>query len=150
MAHVVTLKKLKSIPPAEKKVPSFMAHHTRAELQAMGKALRDKCPRASHAEWKPPHSRPDPVRLVLKADEGRIPDLLPLRHGARFYLPSPSTEARRWPWRRIWRALRLPESACNRAVSVSDGVWMYQLTDRGLALEITAKSTSYYKDGDLN
>ena len=47
----------------------------------MGKALRDKCPRTSHAEWKPPHDRPDPVRLVLKADEGRLPDLLPLRHG---------------------------------------------------------------------
>jgi lipid-binding SYLF domain-containing protein len=36
------------------------------------------------------------------------------------------------------------------AVSVSDGVWMYQLTDKGLALEITAKSTKYYKDGGLN
>jgi lipid-binding SYLF domain-containing protein len=36
------------------------------------------------------------------------------------------------------------------AASVSDGVWMYQLTDKGLALEITAKSTKYYKDGDLN
>jgi lipid-binding SYLF domain-containing protein len=36
------------------------------------------------------------------------------------------------------------------AVSVSDGVWMYQLTDEGLALEITAKSTKYYKDGALN
>jgi lipid-binding SYLF domain-containing protein len=36
------------------------------------------------------------------------------------------------------------------AISVSDGVWMYQLTDKGLALEITAKSTKYYKDDDLN
>jgi lipid-binding SYLF domain-containing protein len=36
------------------------------------------------------------------------------------------------------------------AVSVSDGVWMYQLTDKGLAVEITAKSTKYYKDDDLN
>jgi lipid-binding SYLF domain-containing protein len=36
------------------------------------------------------------------------------------------------------------------AVSVSDGVWMYQLTDKGLALEITAKGTKYYKDNDLN
>ena len=36
------------------------------------------------------------------------------------------------------------------AVSVADGVWMYQLTDKGLALEITAKGTKYYKDGDLN
>jgi lipid-binding SYLF domain-containing protein len=36
------------------------------------------------------------------------------------------------------------------AVSVSDGVWMYQLTDAGLALEITAKGTKYYKNNDLN
>jgi len=36
------------------------------------------------------------------------------------------------------------------AASVSDGVWMYQLTDKGLALEITAKSTKYYKDDELN
>jgi lipid-binding SYLF domain-containing protein len=36
------------------------------------------------------------------------------------------------------------------AVSVSDGVWMYQLTDKGIALEITAKGTKYYKDDDLN
>jgi lipid-binding SYLF domain-containing protein len=36
------------------------------------------------------------------------------------------------------------------AASVSDGIWMYQLTDKGVALEITAKSTKYYKDNDLN
>ncbi|MGC1650408.1 MAG: hypothetical protein WA741_31680 [Candidatus Sulfotelmatobacter sp.] len=36
------------------------------------------------------------------------------------------------------------------AASVSDGVWMYQLTDKGLAGEITAKSTKYYKGDDLN
>jgi lipid-binding SYLF domain-containing protein len=36
------------------------------------------------------------------------------------------------------------------AASVSDGVWMYQLTDKGVAVEITAKSTKYYKDNDLN
>jgi len=40
--------------------------------------------------------------------------------------------------------------AMQGAASVSDGVWMYQLTDKGLALEITAKSTKYYKDDDLN
>jgi len=43
--------------------------------------LRDKCSRASHAEWKPPHNRPDPVSVVLKTDEGRLPDLISLRHG---------------------------------------------------------------------
>ena len=36
------------------------------------------------------------------------------------------------------------------ATSVSDGVWMYQLTDKGLAAEITAKSTKYSKDDDLS
>ena len=36
------------------------------------------------------------------------------------------------------------------AASVSEGVWMYQLTDKGLALEITAKGTKYSKDDDLN
>lgn len=36
------------------------------------------------------------------------------------------------------------------AVSVAPGVWLYQLTDDGLALELTAKGTKYYKDNDLN
>jgi lipid-binding SYLF domain-containing protein len=36
------------------------------------------------------------------------------------------------------------------AVSVSPGVWLYQLTGEGLAVELTAKGTKYYKDGDLN
>jgi lipid-binding SYLF domain-containing protein len=36
------------------------------------------------------------------------------------------------------------------AASVSEGVWMYQLTDKGLALEVTAKSTKYSKDDELN
>jgi lipid-binding SYLF domain-containing protein len=36
------------------------------------------------------------------------------------------------------------------AASVSDGVWMYQLTDKGLAVEITGTGTKYSKDDDLN
>lgn len=36
------------------------------------------------------------------------------------------------------------------ALSVSPGVWMYQLTDAGLAAELTIKGTKYYKDDDLN
>jgi uncharacterized protein (DUF2252 family) len=64
-----------------KKTAAFAPHLPHDELQAAGKALREKCPRTSHAEWTPRHNRPDPVRLVLKADEGRLPDLLPLRHG---------------------------------------------------------------------
>jgi lipid-binding SYLF domain-containing protein len=36
------------------------------------------------------------------------------------------------------------------AVAISKDVWLYQLTDDGLALELTAKGTKYYKDDDLN
>jgi lipid-binding SYLF domain-containing protein len=36
------------------------------------------------------------------------------------------------------------------AVVISKGVWLYQLTDDGLAAELTAKGTKYYKDDDLN
>ena len=36
------------------------------------------------------------------------------------------------------------------AISIKPGVWLYQLTDDGLALELTAKGTKYYKDDNLN
>lgn len=36
------------------------------------------------------------------------------------------------------------------AVSVSPGVWLYQVTGNSLAVELTAKGTKYYKDSDLN
>src|SRR5512139_3983681 len=36
------------------------------------------------------------------------------------------------------------------AMSIAPGIWLYQLTDDGLALELTAKGTKYYKDSDLN
>jgi len=36
------------------------------------------------------------------------------------------------------------------AMSVSPGVWVYQLTDEGIALELTGKGTKYYRDKELN
>lgn len=36
------------------------------------------------------------------------------------------------------------------AATVSPGVWVYQLTEDGLALEVTVKGTKYMKDDDLN
>jgi uncharacterized protein (DUF2252 family) len=47
----------------------------------MGEALRKTCPRTSHAEWKPGAGRPHPVELIKEANRGRIPQLVPLRHG---------------------------------------------------------------------
>ena len=40
--------------------------------------------------------------------------------------------------------------ALQGAIPVGQGVWVYQLTDKGVALELTAKGTKYYKDDDLN
>ncbi len=40
--------------------------------------------------------------------------------------------------------------ALQGAVQVASGVYVYQLTGSGLALELTAKGTKYYKDNDLN
>jgi len=41
-------------------------------------------------------------------------------------------------------------AAYQGAMAVSPGVWLYQLTDEGLAAEATIKGTKYYKDDKLN
>ena len=69
--------------------PSLQTHPTREELLAMGRSLRDKCPRHNHAVWRAPHNRPDPLSLVEESDKGRIPQLVPIRHGR--MLKSPFT-----------------------------------------------------------
>jgi uncharacterized protein (DUF2252 family) len=81
VAHTAKLESPESRKPIDNANPALIPHPSRAERLAMGKALRDICPRDAHAVWKPPHNRPDPVRLVFKADAGRLPDLVPLRHG---------------------------------------------------------------------
>jgi len=48
---------------------------------AVGKALRQSCPRESHSVWKATLGRRDPIEMVLAAEKGRLPELLPLRHG---------------------------------------------------------------------
>jgi uncharacterized protein (DUF2252 family) len=58
-----------------------MKQSTAEERYAAGKALRKGCPRESHAAWKPPAGRRDAVEMVLAAEKGRMPELLPLRHG---------------------------------------------------------------------
>ena len=36
------------------------------------------------------------------------------------------------------------------AISVKPGIWLYQITEDGLALELTGKGTKYYQNKDLN
>ena len=54
---------------------------TLAELREMGKDLRRVCPRRSHAVWKAPAHRADPLRLLERGNRGRIPELIPIRFG---------------------------------------------------------------------
>src|SRR5580765_4651944 len=72
--------KIALVEPSEQ-TPGNVSLPSRSEAHAMGKALREKCPRESHAGWKASHRRADPVEMVLKAETGRMPELLPLRHG---------------------------------------------------------------------
>ena len=61
--------------------PSEAPYRSRAERRGEGKALRDAVPRAEHSGWKPPKERLDPVEAVLAQNEGRLLDLVPIRHG---------------------------------------------------------------------
>jgi uncharacterized protein (DUF2252 family) len=48
---------------------------------AEGKALRERVPRSSPAEWAAPAGRPDPLDVLKQSDQGRLPALLPIRYG---------------------------------------------------------------------
>jgi uncharacterized protein (DUF2252 family) len=67
--------------PAPKRGRDPGQHLSWEERYAAGKALRTSCPRDSHATWKAPSNRRDAVQMVLAAEKGRVPELLPLRHG---------------------------------------------------------------------
>jgi uncharacterized protein (DUF2252 family) len=58
-----------------------------AELYEQGKSLRKKCPRQSHATWKAPRDRADPLELLQQSSKGRISDLIPIRYGRMLQSP---------------------------------------------------------------
>ncbi len=49
------------------------------ERRMAGKAVRGRVSREAHAEWQAPADRPDPVLTLQASNEGRQPELLPLR-----------------------------------------------------------------------
>ncbi|MDR3415886.1 MAG: DUF2252 domain-containing protein [Nevskia sp.] len=54
---------------------------------AAGKALRERCPRKSHAHWRAPHKRSDPIALLIASGASRLPHLLPIRYGRMLISP---------------------------------------------------------------
>ena len=57
------------------------------EQRRMGKSLRERCPRQSHAQWQPGPDRLDPIHLLETSNAGRIPQLVPVRHGRMLVSP---------------------------------------------------------------
>ena len=53
---------------------------SKAERRKQGKALREKCPRASQAEWKTRSKSQDIVKLLEESDADRIPGLIPVKY----------------------------------------------------------------------
>ncbi|RQH07168.1 DUF2252 domain-containing protein [Paraburkholderia dinghuensis] len=51
------------------------------ERASQGRALRKAVPRSSQAGWTPATGRRDPVELLIESNEGRIPNLIPIRFG---------------------------------------------------------------------
>lgn len=65
----------------EEKHKSNAVGPTARERMAEGKAIRERVPRGSHAKWSAAANRPDPIELLKQTDEGRVPELLPIRYG---------------------------------------------------------------------
>ncbi|MFO0947342.1 MAG: DUF2252 domain-containing protein [Planctomycetota bacterium] len=67
--------------------PSLLPRPTRDEFYEEGRNLREKCRRQSHGDWSPPANRLDPLRLIEESNKGRIPQLVPIRHGRMMQSP---------------------------------------------------------------
>src|SRR5262249_8667716 len=87
MPELLTREAKEATPTVNGPIRTLAPRPSRSELIARGEALRKKCPRSSHADWKAPSDRPDPVQLVEEGDKGRIPQLIPIRHGRMMQSP---------------------------------------------------------------
>jgi uncharacterized protein (DUF2252 family) len=70
-----------SEPKGEKAEAAVPVFRSRQERLLAGKALRQSVPHESHAHWKPPAKRRDPVEILGDSDGDRLPQLVPIRYG---------------------------------------------------------------------
>jgi uncharacterized protein (DUF2252 family) len=66
-------------------VPSVSIEGDRAQQAADGKAARGAVPRSSHGEWG--GSDRDPLAILTRQDESRVPELVPVRYGRMLVTP---------------------------------------------------------------
>jgi len=67
--------------------PQAVLHLSVAERVARGKAARQEVPRSSHAHFEPSEVRADPVELLERQAETRVPELVPIRYGRMLVSP---------------------------------------------------------------
>src|SRR3954462_2390729 len=60
---------------------------SRTQAAEYGRALRNKAPRVSHADWHTPAGRTDPVQILMETSKGREPNLIPIRYGRMLQSP---------------------------------------------------------------
>src|SRR6266849_8303564 len=62
-------------------LPAEPGRRTLAERSAVGRSLRERVPRSSHAAWSPAADRPDPIGLLEEQDRSRLAQFVPIRYG---------------------------------------------------------------------
>ena len=62
-------------------------HPTPKERSQLGKEARARVPRSSQAAFQPSPSRPDPVSLLERQAQSRVPELVPIRYGRMLVSP---------------------------------------------------------------
>jgi uncharacterized protein (DUF2252 family) len=72
---------------AQKRTPTVVPHLSVPDRVARGKAARAEVPRSSHAVFEPTAARPDPVELLERQAQTRVPELVPIRYGRMLVSP---------------------------------------------------------------
>jgi uncharacterized protein (DUF2252 family) len=67
--------------------PSTLPHLSVAERVARGRAARAEVPRSSHASFAPAPRRTDPVKVLERQAQTRVPELVPIRYGRMLVSP---------------------------------------------------------------
>jgi uncharacterized protein (DUF2252 family) len=73
--------------PGPEETGTAVTHLSVAERVARGRAARKEVPRRSHAAFEPVAARPDPVDLLERQAQTRVPELVPLRYGRMLVSP---------------------------------------------------------------
>jgi uncharacterized protein (DUF2252 family) len=72
---------------ASAKSTKKVAHLTPKERSQLGKEARARVPRSSQAAFEASRSRPDPVSLLERQAQTRVPELVPIRYGRMLVSP---------------------------------------------------------------